>query len=117
MLPGGRESRFSSSVRPASASNSHASNPFRCCGCGRRNAVAAGDDFQITVTECESVGIVQNLHIVFVTLGKIDWILMFSNGDDPDGTETDPMPRGGDIHGRMTENDNRRRLWIVTRRL
>ena len=43
---------------------------------GRRDAVAAWDDFQIAVAMREAVEVVENLHIVFVAFSMVDGVFM-----------------------------------------
>ena len=51
-------------------------HPVRCGVLGRRDQVAARDYFEIAVTECEAVQVVENLHVVLIAFGMVDGILM-----------------------------------------
>ena len=38
--------------------------------------MAAGDDFQVPVPFGEPVQIVENLHVILIAFGKVDWVFM-----------------------------------------
>ena len=39
--------------------------------------MAAGNDLEVAVAECEAIGIVENLDVVLVALGEVDGVFVF----------------------------------------